>query len=44
MVLKSVIFKKLHTETLTPHISKCEFSQPRGTGVDATQTRKGVLI
>ena len=29
-----------YTETSTPHISKCEFSQPGGTGVDVTQKQK----
>ena len=29
---------------LTPRISKCEFSQPGGTGVDVTQKRKVVVI
>ena len=42
-----MIFKKniyIYSETLTPRISKCEFSQPGGTGVAITQQRKVVVI
>ena len=39
------LFKKeKYSETLTPHISKCEFSQPGGMGVVLTQKRKVVVI
>ena len=42
--LKKKKKKNTHTETLMPHISKCEFSQPDGMGVDVTQKRNVVLI
>ena len=42
--LRMCFLKYKYTETSTPHISKYEFSQPGGTGVDVTQKQKVVLI
>ena len=42
--LRMCYLKNYILKLLTPHILKCEFSQPGGTGVDVTQKRKVVLI